>query len=80
VRPSRISVLCAEMQAGFINVATYGQPDSLTPQMVKSLVDKGKELVGMMHLAQRPIGHLSVGEQQRVAIVRCLAQGPMLRS
>jgi zinc transport system substrate-binding protein len=49
VRPSRISVLSAEMQAGFVKwagfniVATYGRPDSLTPQMVKSLVDKGKE-------------------------------------
>ena len=32
----------------------------------------------MTHLAQRPIGHLSVGEQQRVAIARCLAQEPEL--
>jgi ABC-type cobalamin/Fe3+-siderophores transport system ATPase subunit len=30
----------------------------------------------MTHLAQRPIGHLSGGEQQRVAIARCLAQKP----
>jgi len=36
------------------------------------------ELVGMTHLAQRPIGHLSGGEQQRVAIARCLAQEPAL--
>ena len=34
------------------------------------------ELVGMTHLSQRPIGHLSGGEQQRVAIARCLAQEP----
>jgi len=40
------------------------------------IVDEVLELVGMTHLAQRPIGHLSGGEQQRVAIARCLAQKP----
>ena len=42
------------------------------------IVDEAIELVGMTHLAQRPIGHLSGGEQQRVAIARCLAQEPEL--
>ena len=42
------------------------------------IVDEMIELVGMTHLAQRPIGHLSGGEQQRVAIARCLAQEPEL--
>jgi len=42
------------------------------------IVDEVLELVGMAHLAQRPIGHLSGGEQQRVAIARCLAQEPDL--
>jgi ABC-type cobalamin/Fe3+-siderophores transport system ATPase subunit len=42
------------------------------------IVDDMLELVGMTHLAQRPIGHLSGGEQQRVAIARCLAQEPEL--
>jgi ABC-type Mn2+/Zn2+ transport system ATPase subunit len=40
------------------------------------LVDEALELVGMTHLASRPIGNLSGGEQQRVAIARCLAQEP----
>jgi len=29
--------------AGFNTVAAYGRPDSLTPQAVKELVDKGRE-------------------------------------
>jgi len=40
------------------------------------VVDRNLELVGMSHLARRPIGHLSGGEQQRTAIARCLAQEP----
>ena len=45
---SAINVMCAEMQAGFVSwtglnvVATYGRPDSLTPQLVMDLVDTGK--------------------------------------
>lgn len=42
----------------------------------REIVDEALSLVGMIHLAQRPIGHLSGGEQQRVAIARCLAQEP----
>ena len=44
-----INVMCAEQQAGFVSwvgfntVATFGRPDSLTPQIVKELVDKGRE-------------------------------------
>ena len=40
------------------------------------IVDRTLELVGMSHLAKRPIGHLSGGEQQRVAIARALTQEP----
>ncbi len=45
---SAVNVICAEMQAGFVKwagldvIATYARPDSLTPQVVKELVDKGK--------------------------------------
>jgi len=44
-----INIMCAEMQVGFVQwiglniVATYGRPDSLTPSVVKELVDKGRE-------------------------------------
>jgi len=40
------------------------------------IVERMIELVGMSHLADRPIGHLSGGEQQRVAIARALVQEP----
>ncbi len=46
---SKVKVLCADMQADFIKwvglniVSTYGRPDSLTPQVVRELVDRGKE-------------------------------------
>ena len=45
---SRVNVMCNEQQAGFVQwvgfniVTTYGRPDSLTPQVVKELVDTGK--------------------------------------
>jgi len=40
------------------------------------LVDEALERVGSAHLAQRPVGHLSGGEYQRVAIARTLVQQP----
>lgn len=45
---SAVNVLCAEQQTGFASwvglnvVATYGRPDSLTPQVVRELVDSGR--------------------------------------
>lgn len=43
-----------------------------------NVVERMLSLVGLVHLADRPIGHLSGGEQQRVAIARALAQEPKL--
>ena len=46
---AEINVLCADQQPGFVQwagfniVAIFGRPDSLTPQVVKELVDKGRE-------------------------------------
>ncbi len=46
---SSINVICSGMQAAFLKwiginvVVFYGRPDSLTPQVVKELVDKGRE-------------------------------------
>ncbi|MDI6709865.1 MAG: metal ABC transporter ATP-binding protein [Bacillota bacterium] len=42
----------------------------------RRVVDELLELVGMTRLAHRPFGHLSGGEQQRVAVARALAQEP----
>ncbi len=45
---SRVNVMCAEMQAGFVQwaglniVATYNRNDPDIPQVVKELVDKGR--------------------------------------
>lgn len=46
---SGTNIMCAEMLVGFVQwtgfniVATYGRPDSLTPQVLRELVDKGRE-------------------------------------
>jgi len=49
VNLSDVNVICSGMQAAFVRwaglniVATYGRPDSFTPQVVKELIDKGRE-------------------------------------
>jgi ABC-type Mn2+/Zn2+ transport system ATPase subunit len=45
-------------------------------QAQQETVDKALEMVGIAHLSQRPIGHLSGGEYQRAAIARALVQQP----
>jgi ABC-type Mn2+/Zn2+ transport system ATPase subunit len=42
----------------------------------RKTVDEVLEMVGIAHLSQRPIGHLSGGEYQRAAIARALVQQP----
>jgi len=49
VNLSAVNVLCDEQQADFVKwaglniIATYGRPETFTPQVVKDLVDKGRE-------------------------------------
>ena len=44
-----INVMCADMLVGFVQwtglniVAAYGEPDSLTPQVLRELMDEGRE-------------------------------------
>jgi zinc transport system substrate-binding protein len=44
-----VNVLCDEQQTGFVKwaglniIATYGRPETFTPQSLKELVDKGRE-------------------------------------
>lgn len=44
----------------------------------KEIVEEAMRSVGIDCLAERPIGHLSGGEQQKVAIARALAQQPRI--
>jgi zinc transport system substrate-binding protein len=49
VNLSAINVLCDEQQTGFVTwtglniIATYGRPETFTPQVIKDLVDQGRE-------------------------------------
>ena len=44
----------------------------------KDLIQKSMKDAGILHLSQRPIGHLSGGERQKVQIARVLCQNPDL--
>jgi len=49
VNPSGVNVMCAEMQAGFVKwvgfniITTYDRNDPSIPQVVRGLVDTGRE-------------------------------------
>jgi ABC-type Mn2+/Zn2+ transport system ATPase subunit len=69
------------MPVNVTEVVMMGRYGRLGPMRRPNTTDRGMvermlHLVGMTHLADRPIGHLSGGEQQRVAIARALAQEP----
>ena len=61
-----------------VMVGCYGRlgllhrPTKVQWENVERILDS----VGIVHLSQRPIGHLSAGEYQRVAIARALMQQP----
>jgi len=44
----------------------------------KKIITSAMNMVGIGAMAERPIGHLSAGEQQKVAIARALAQQPKI--
>lgn len=50
----------------------FKRPSAIDKDIARNML----ELVGMKALSDRPVGHLSGGEQQRMAIARCLAQEP----
>lgn len=44
----------------------------------KKIVDEMVDLVGIRNLLKRPVGHLSGGEQKKVAVARALVQEPRI--
>ena len=56
---------------------TVGMGRRLSPKD-KKLVQRSLRDTGMAHLADRPIGHLSGGERQKVQIARALCQTPRI--
>lgn len=67
-----ISVEEVAMIGRYSQLGAFRRPGKADRDIVSEML----ELVGMSHLAKRPIGHLSGGEQQRVAVARALAQEP----
>ncbi len=67
-----VSVREVVMMGRFGRLGPLRRPAEADRRVVAGML----HMVGMTHLADRPIGHLSGGEQQRVAIARALAQEP----
>jgi iron complex transport system ATP-binding protein len=61
------------------DIVAMGRPDrGGNSAKDRVLIDKAMENAGILSLAQRPIGHLSGGEKQKVQIARILYQDPQL--
>jgi ABC-type cobalamin/Fe3+-siderophores transport system ATPase subunit len=69
-----VSVRESVMIGRYGNMGLFKGPD----KQEWSHVHDALAMVGMAHLANRPVGHLSGGEYQRAAIARCLVQEPGL--
>jgi energy-coupling factor transporter ATP-binding protein EcfA2 len=50
---------------------------ALPMEEISARVQYGLQATGCLHLRDRPVRHLSGGEQQRVAIAACLAMRPL---
>lgn len=69
-----LSVFASVLSGTYGKLGLFHRPG----KQEKALAMQSLEVVGLAHLAQRPIGHLSGGERQRVALARALAQEPEL--
>ncbi len=65
-------------QVAAMQAQQHVEPWRSLPADLARSIDDMLDLVGMRHLADRPIGELSGGQQQRVFIARALAARPRL--
>jgi ABC-type Mn2+/Zn2+ transport system ATPase subunit len=69
-----ISVEEAVLMGRYSRVGSFRKIQTQDRNIAHAAMDQ----VGVLHLASRPFGHLSGGEQQRVSIARALTQEPSL--
>ncbi len=69
---SPISVRDVVMIGRVSKIGLFRRPSREDKEIVESVM----ELVSIKELSEKPIGHLSCGEQQKVAVARALAQQP----
>lgn len=67
-----ITVAQSVMSGGYAKLGWFRRPTRELARRAREML----ELVGVAHLADRPLGQLSGGEQQRAAIARALTQEP----